>query len=494
MMNLIDAIVKPLSPAWALKRAHSRQMLAFYEAARPTRTRRNPKDNRSGNNLTDGAAETLRGQARHLEQNHDLARGVLTCLVNNVVGAKGIGVEFQPKNLDGSVNKELADALNWYFNEWGRKPETTGEYSWAKTQRMMARAWFRDGEVLSKSLLGNVPLLSHNTIVPYSLELLEADHIADVNEPGKGIIQGIERNQWGQPRFMYIYDQHPGDAFGFKMKYRRIAAEDIDHLKMADRIRQNRGVSIFAAVMNRLNDLKDYEESERVAARISAAMAMYIQKGSPDSYVQSQDADEEDREFPVSPGIVFDNLAPGEKVETIQSNRPSQLLQPFRDSMLKAIASGSSAGYSTISKNYDGTYSAQRQELVEQWVNYAALSADFIDSFVAPVVRRFIKIAVMTGAIRVSPKVDRDTLMDVDYLTPAMPWIDPKKEAEGHEANLRLRITSPQKIIRSRGDNPDEVLDQIQQWQTKLNDRDIKVEPEPANERAFSSQEEGEDA
>ena len=488
-MNLIDAILKPIAPAKALKRAQARQMLAMYEAARPTRTRTNPKDNRSGNSVTDGAAETLRGQARHLEQNHDLAKGILTCLVNNSVGAKGIGIEFQPKNADGTVNKELSENLSWYFTEWGRSPETTGEYSWAKTQRMVAKAWFRDGEVLSKSIIGSVPLLRHNTIVPYSLELLEADHIADINEAGNGLIQGIKRNEWGQVRLIYIYDQHPGEAFGFKMKYRPVAAEDIDHLKMTDRIRQNRGVSIFAAVMNRLNDLKDYEEAERVAARISAAMAAYIKKGTPDMYGAGSDDEDEDRSFEFAPGTVFDNLAPGEDVGMLQSNRPSALLQPFRDSMLKAIASGSGSGYSTISKNYDGTYSSQRQELVEQWANYAALSDDFISGFVAPVVRRFIRVAVMSGVVKVPASVDRDTLYDVDYLTPAMPWIDPKKEAAGHEANLNLKITSPQKIIRSRGDNPDDILDQWQQWQEKLQSRKLNAENEPATKPASSSQE-----
>lgn len=488
-MNIFDAIIKPVAPGWAVKRAHARQVLAMYEAARPTRTRRNPSDNRSGNSLTDGAAETMRGQARHLEQNHDLARGILTCLVNNVVGAKGIGVEFQPKNHDGTINKDLADALNWYHMEWSRSPDTTGEYSWAKAQRIMARAWFRDGEAVSKSIMGNVPLLRHNTMVPYSLELLEADHIADINNPGKNIIQGIERNEWGQPRFVYIYDKHPGDMQGFDLKYRRISADEIDHLKLADRIRQNRGVSIFAAVMNRLNDLKDYEEAERVAARVSAAMAAYIKKGTPDMYAAGDDDSEDERSFEFGPGVIFDNLEPGEDVGTLQSNRPSQLLQPFRDSMLKAIASGSSSGYSTISKNYDGTYSAQRQELVEQWVNYGALSDEFVSGFVAPVTRRFIQIAVMAGIVEVPPTVDRDTLFDVDYLKPAMPWIDPLKEAKGHEANMSLRITSPQKIIRARGDNPDEVLDQWQQWEEKLADRNLNRETDPASEPGFSSQE-----
>ncbi|WP_415915300.1 phage portal protein, partial [Pseudomonas fragi] len=45
------------------------------------------------------------------------------------------------------------------------------------------------------------------------------------------------------------------------------------------RIGQNRGQPLLHAVLIRLADIKDYEESERVAARISAALAMYIKKG-----------------------------------------------------------------------------------------------------------------------------------------------------------------------------------------------------------------------
>lgn len=487
-MNLIDSIIRPFSPGWALKRAQARQLLAMYEAARPSRTRRNPGDNRSGNAVVDGAGATLRAQARHLDQNHDLARGILTTLVNNVVGANGIGVEFQPKNLDGSVNRVLADELAWYWAEWCRSPETSGKLDWAMTQRLVARSWFRDGEVLAKSVVGTVPKLNHRSLVPYSLELIEADQLAETSNPAEGIIQGVQMNSWGQPRYYMILDQHPGDGFMATGKVRMINADVIDHIALVDRIRQVRGVSVFASVMNRLNDLKDYEDSERVAARISAAMAGFIKKGTPDMYMAPEDG--EDREFPLEPGVMFDNLAPGEDVGTIQSNRPSMLLQPFRDAMLRAIAAGTSSGYSSISRNYDGTYSAQRQELIEQWVNYGALSHTFIAQFVSRVVRRFISTAIAFG-VKLPADIDPDTLYDVDYLTPAMPWIAPEKEAIAHEKNLDMRLTSPQAIIRSRGQNPDDILDQWQSWYAGMAQRSIPITPtNPAQERGFSSDEE----
>lgn len=484
-MNILDAMIRPFSPSWALRRTQARQILAAYEAANTSRVRRNPKDNSSGNSLTAAAGDTLRGQARHLEQNHDLCRGILNSLVANVVGAKGIGIEPQVMNRDGEIDAEFNKQILKLFKDWSRKPETTQQYSWAKTQRMVARAWLRDGEALSKAVAGNIPSLSHGTRVPFSIELLEADHIADLSDDER-LIQGVEVNGWSQPIYYHLYDQHPSDTHFYNMKTRRVNAAVIDHVKFADRFKQVRGVSIFASVMNRLNDLKDYEESERIAAKISANMAAYIKKGSPDTYI-TPTGDDDDREFSMGAGTIWDNLLPGEEVGTIQSNRPSQLLEPFRNAMLKAIAAGTNSGFSSIAKTYDGTYSAQRQELVEQWVHYAVLSDEFIRQFVEPTYIRFIKVAIASGLLKVPSSIDRDTLFDADYLTPSMPWIDPKKEADGFEKLLQLRITSPQKIIRQRGDNPLDVLDQIQKWNEALEERRISITEEPANAGFFTS-------
>jgi len=485
-MRILNKIISPFSPAWALKRERASKILAAYESAQPSRTRKNPADNSSGNALMAKAGNTLRGQARHLEQNHDLCRGVLNTLVAYVVGAKGIGIECQVLKKDGTLHKEFSDELQHLFKDWSRKPETTHQYSWAKTQRMVARSWLRDGEALSKSIMGIVPTLNHGTKVPYSIELLEADHIADYSD-GQNIVQGIEHNGWGQQTYFHLYDKNPLDGSAYTTGARKISAGIIDHIKFTDRLRQARGVSIFASVLNRLNDLKDYEESERIAAKISASMAAYIKKGSPDSFglgnSDDGEGEGEEREFSMGAGMIWDNLQAGEEVGTIQSNRPSQLLEPFRNAMLKAIAAGTGSGYSSISKSYDGTYSAQRQELIEQWIQYAVLSNEFIQQFVEPTYMRFVKMAVASGQIKVPEDVDVRTLFDADYLPPSMPWIDPKKEAEGHARLLELKITSPQKIMRQRGDNPTDILDQNEKWEKELIARGLTIteKEQPAN-------------
>lgn len=492
-MHFLDRIIAPFAPGWALSRARNRNILAAYEAAKPMRTRKNPADNRSGDATLYGAATTLRGQARHLDQNHDLARGVLNCLVNNVVGAKGIGIEFQPKTADGQIHTELADALQRAFDDWAKQPESTGEYTWSKVQRLLARAWFRDGEALSKSLIGNVAKLNHRTLVPYTLELLEADYLSDLDDASKNITQGVQRNAWGRPTYYHLHLQHPGDHGVYRMETRAVNADVIDHIKMVDRIRQARGVTVFAAVMNRLNDIKDYEESERVAARVAAAMTAYIKKGSPDMFGTGESS-EEGRSFSMSPGMIFDNLQPGEEVGTIDTNRPSALLQPFRDAMLKAVASGVGSSYSTIAKNYDGTYSAQRQELVEQWVNYSVLADEFISMFVAKVQRRFVTLAIASGAVKVPKDVDRATLYDAEFICPSMPWIDPAKEAKGHELNLQLKLKSPQQIIRSTGAKPEDVLDQWERWNIELQKRGIPTHTNEPAQAGFLTPGENDDA
>ena len=387
-MHIIDKIIAPLAPRWALQRMRARQVMAAYEAAQPSRTRKNKGDNSSGTLVADASA-TLRAQARHLDQNHDLATGVLNTLVARVVGAKGINVEAMPKDENGNINRDLAWEINRAYERWSKHPETTGELSRAMAEQLIGRTWFRDGEALVKDIMGTVPGFQHLSQTPYSIELLEPDYLPiDYNDEANGIRQGIQRDAWGRAQYYHLYRTHPGDGIYRANTTKAISADIIHHIKLVDRLHQNRGVSVFASVMSRLNDIKDYEESERVAARIAAAMAFYIKKGVGEHYDANDAGKNKDRHFDISPGIVFDDLMPGEDVGTIESNRPSQLLQSFRDSMLRAVSSGTRAGYSSVSKNYNGTYSAQRQELIENWDDYALVTGWFIHMHTRPIYER----------------------------------------------------------------------------------------------------------
>jgi len=127
--------------------------------------------------------------------------------------------------------------------------------------------------------------------------------------------------------------------------------------------------------------------------------------------------------------------------------------------MLKAVAAGTGSQYSTISKNYDGTYSAQRQELVEQQGNYATLSEEFIDQVTMPIVHHFIKMTILS--MELPAELDHETLYNIEFQAPAMPWIDPVKEAKGYSEMVRNGFTSKTKVQRSLGGTPQRVNQQI---------------------------------
>lgn len=478
-MHPVDRLVSVFAPERALRRVRARKALtdvsAAYEATKPNRLRKNPGDNRSGDAVAEFDIVTLRGQARHLEQNHDFAFGILTTLVNNITGPRGITVEFMPRKADGEIHQEFAKDLGQAFNEWARRPECTRQHSWAKSQRLLAYTWLRDGETLLRHLEGTIPALKHNTTVPYSIECFEPDFLpTDFNDPSKRIVQGVEKSAWGQPVAFHLYDDHPGGNRFWKLGTRRRSADAIEHLKFVRRLHQTRGVSIFASVMNRLNDIKDYEESERVAARIAASMVGFIQKGEPGLYDQDDAKDEEGKRlFDVRPGQIYDGLEVGETVGTIQSNRPSGLLTPYLETMQRMAATGTMASFSSISKNYNGTYSAQRQELVEQWATYETLSLEFCEEIVEPVVRRWLQMATLSSAIQVPNNVVPESLLRMDFITPTMPWINPVHEAAADELLLENMLMSPQQSIRRRGRKPAEVLDQVKAWNQETKDRDL---------------------
>lgn len=476
---LIDQVVGLFAPRAGLRRMQYRSALAhYYEGVEQTRLRKVPLINPSGDGTTYGNTLNLRAVARDLERNLDLARSVISVLVRHVVGT-GIGIEPQPRTKNGEIASEVAKQIRQLLRQWGHRPEVTREMSWGMTQRLAARRWVVDGEVLAHHVEGRVPTLKHSTAVPYSVELLEADQLSDwITDPSRLIMQGVQRDEWGKALTYYIYRGNPGDLFiaPRSLEATPVDARRITHLKFTDRIRQARGVSMFASVMNRFRDIKDYEDSERIAAKVAASLAAVIIKGDPTSYGDStalKDSETEARELTMRAGIIFDDLHPGEDVRTIDTKRPNAQLAEFRNGQLRAVAGGTESGYSSISKNYNGTYSAQRQELVEQYGAYGILAEHFVAQFVEPIYRRFIGMAIASGQLVLPAGIDMATVVDALFLAPQMPWIDPLKEANAYTVLEEAGHASGPEIIRRRGQNPDDVLEQEAEWQKRRTERGL---------------------
>ena len=488
--NILDRLLAPIAPSWALRRADARRkfdVLAYYEAADTNRLRKQRLDTGNGDAVVSRAGRTLRTYARHLDENHDLARGALNVLVANVVGPAGIVPEPQPRRADGTIHDEFATQLLELWRNWSPKCEVTWQLTWPMAQRLAARTWFRDGEVLIQHIEGPTQLLDHGTRVPYSIELIEPDLLPiDFNDLTRGITAGVERNAWGRPRTFHVYRQHPGAVAQLPSatSLKPIPADRISHLKLVDRIGQARGVSVFASVLSRLDDLKDYEESERIAAKVAASMCAAIIKGSPDQYPDPLTGSDptEPRHMQMRPGMVFDDLKPGESVETIAANRPNPNAGAWRDDQLRAVSSGLGAGFSSLARRYDGTYNARRQEQVETWRLYEVMQDQFVAQFVRPVWERFVRSAILSGAITVPADVVTDTADDAFYQGPVMPALDPLKEINANIALQRAGYESGPAIIRALGGNPRETLQQEANWRKQCTDAGVLIDADPAND------------
>ena len=229
--------------------------------------------------------------------------------------------------------------------------------------------------------------------------------------------------------------------------------------------------------MNRLRDIQDYEDSERIAAKVAASLCAQIIKGDPGTYGSSEAVDtltssaarEAYRALTMVPGMIGDDLLPGEKIEMIDSKRPNPNVATYIGDQLKRVAAGVGTSNSSLSMNYDGTYSAQRQELVEQSGAYAILKEQFTARVMRPVWADFIKAAVLSGKLRMPRGWTLRELSAATFVGPVMPWIDPLKEALARGEAEDRGWQAPQQSMLQMGNDPEEVQRLREDWKAQGN-------------------------
>lgn len=469
-MDSLTKFISAIAPGWAASRlANQAKLLSaqrYYDAVAITAQRPRRGNNASADAVMDRARQYPREYGRWLDENHDLAVGVLDDLVTNIVGC-GAGIE--PMALRGKTRESATEfnrTLRDLWNEFWTAPEVTGELPGPELERLICRSWLRDGEVFCQHV--TKAIAPFGSRIPYALELLESDFVPfDMVDPARNIVHGVQKDGWGRPIGYWVYRQHPGSLLpGTFSDVIWLPVERALHLKHVHRLHQTRGISIFHSVLSRLDDLKDYEESERLAARVAAAFTAFIKRDSGLSDVvtgtSSDLSDRDTRSFEMSPGLIFDGLAPGEDVGIIDSKRPNPNLGTFRSDMMRAISAGTGTRYSSTAKNYNGTYSAQRQELVEGTLHYRRMFDYLKSKFYLPVWRRFVDASRLAGLLRVPADIDEASIYLPEVRGPQMPWIDPEKEINAFAMMVEYGFRSRQQVIRDLGSDPATVDAQLE--------------------------------
>ncbi len=394
----------------------------------------------------------MRNRARDLVRNNPYARKAVTRIKRHMIRT-GIQAVFN--------NKSAAKA----WQTWCSESDWRGQLDFAGQQAQMVEAWEEAGEVLIRKHLRPS---SSNLLIPYQLEVLEADYLVSwktMQLKDGFIIAGVEFDNDGHRRAYWLYPYHPGETIPIARQLTpiQVPAAEIIHGYSVDRPGQVRGVSHLATSMLRLRDLDEYQEALLIQKKIQACFAAFVHNATGSAQLGATTPD-------TSTGKRIETLNPG-MVEYLGEGEDITFAQPqigpdgsYSVEQLHAIAAGAEVMYEQLTGdlsrvNYS-SIRAGRQEfhaLIEQkqWL-------EFIPMVLRPISKDVMRYGYIAGAVRASG------IMADTWTCPKPEFVDPLKDVQALKEAIRGGLKSLSEGIRLSGDDPEIVFTEIKTERERL--------------------------
>jgi lambda family phage portal protein len=407
---------------------------------------------------------TLRKRSRQLTMDNDYARRFLGMVKANVIGTNGIVLQSRAKRGNGDIDADDSTAIERAWGEWGRVENCTmtGRLSWRDVQRLAIETVARDGECLVRFI--------NTSANPYGLALhvFESDHL-DVEfnrqrERGLSEVRmGVEVDTFGRPTGYYLRASHPGDeTIEWRGKtYERVDATQMLHLYMTDRPGQIRGVPWLQTAIRRLNMLGGYEEAELVAARVSASKMGFYTSPDGDQYTGDDEDGAGNLVTDVEPGL-FEQLPAGMGFEAFDPQHPTTAFDSFVRAALRGAAAGLNVSYHTLANDLEKVnFSSIRSGVLEEREQWRLLQGWFIEQFMDPIYRRWLRSALTTSALALPPEKIKK-FEEVVWQPRGWSWVDPLKDQKANAEGVALGVTTRSDIAASQGKDLEEIFQQLQ--------------------------------
>ena len=455
--------------------------------------------NSSADSELNGALTALRSRSRQLMRDAPYAKRARVVVVNNVIGS-GIGMQCQVKNSRGELHGRINADIESAWDLWS-KPDachTGGAMHFADLERTFLSEVFTAGEVFPRKHYRPFG----NSRVPFALELIEAERIADEfthpNQGGPTTRLGIELDPFGRPVAYFIRNIHPGElrfTADQTVKLERVPASDIIHLRKVDRWPQTRGEPWLHAVVRKLNDMDGYSEAEIIAARSAASYMGMIETPDMDNPIGEPQADGT-QQLELSPGMI-ERLGPGEKFNAFMPNRPNTAFDAFMRAMLREVAAGIGVSYESLSRDYSqSNYSSSRLALLDDRDLWRVLQQWWIRSFREPLHREWMQAAVLSGAIpSISVEqfaLDPERFLAVTWKPRGWSWVDPTKEVDAYKEAVKAGFMTVSHVIAmtSGGLDIEDVIAERKRELEMFEEADIEVDttvPDPVEAAATAA-------
>ena len=410
----------------------------------------------------------LVARSREQAANNDYARKFLQMTRQNVVGPRGVQLQAQSRDGDGTLDTLANDAIERAWREWARPEncDVTGVQSLRSLQNSAVMGAARDGEYMIRIVTGR-------DAGPWGvgLQLLDPQRCAPDHDEvrlsgGRFIRHGIEFNRFGRPLAYHFTTTRPEDDTDAYTQggrsFVRVPADQIIHGFLPDMVGQKRGLPWTATALWRLQMLGGFEKAALVNARVAASKGGFFEwkEG------MGPETEEDEKIYMEAEPGSFQELPAGVQFKEWNPQYPSNEFGPFHKAMLRGIASGLEVTYVNLANDLEGVnFSSIRQGTLDEREHWKELQEWLIETMMQRVYDAWLPRALLSGRIRVNDKPLRADRIQkyraIEWQPRRWDWIDPNADVKAAVASKNNLLASPGQIIRDRGRDPSAVWQEI---------------------------------
>ena len=458
--GITDAVCYVLAiknPQAAMQYRASREQQYLYAAgSRKKKLHTMRPNNKSADELIKSDMSNARAECRQMVRNNPNLSGAMREMGNNVV-FKGILPQAQFSEEREAENT----AIEHEWMRWGRQVKLR-----RKLKQTVTHIW-QDGGIFWHFTPSKT--LHERGVVPLNLELLEVDHLdhmlnADLDN-GNFIKHGIEYNSEGFVAAYWLFEKHPGSTHGLVRgsiyKSKRVDAKYCILVADPDRASQSLPIPRLASVVCILRDFEQYQNFERLAARLAAAFSVIVKDtstqpmggnnlsgnasadtGNPQSRIPATEA------F-INPGSITE-LPAGKDIQTISNPRPSNTYSDYSRNNMQATSTGVGQSYETFTNDFTAaSYSSVRQAISKERRGYMEQQQSLIEDALDPAFEIWCFFAHLFGFIGTET-------VPVSWQTPGWEYINPLQDANATKVQIEMGIENPFDAAAARGRNLDD--------------------------------------
>lgn len=381
-------------------------------------------------------------KTRALVRNFGFAREQVNAME---IYSVGDGISPQPATADASWNSA---ALKLWESVFAFSPELSGRFSFAKLTRLVCRALDTDGEIFFvKTQVNGLP----------RLQVFEAHRISNETNTKERLFDGIRFDVVGRPTaYKFILDSGATAD---------VAAENVIHVFIAERVSDAHGVPQLQHSINSLADSKDLLAIEKKGVKQINELTFAITSDKNDLGATSGDfvygktagggTDPEAMKRAYGGGKIA-KLAPGEKLERVNTDRPSATFSGFLDYTFRDASLGN-VPYEFVSDSSKIGGAGVRLVVGRAARVFSRRQQEIIEKFLTPVWLWFIAWAIKNKRL---PEGVEDCF-SCDWACPRSVTVDAGREAANDRADVQAGLISKRDLFALRGMNYETEIRQI---------------------------------